>query len=296
MRSQAMRYSMIAATVFGILGMAWGQDDVPPPPRPATPRPAPTDPSITDQIKRAEEVLDTLKAISKKLEETKAAEESDDSAAYHRAVGSIVSIIAIDRNWDTYQGAGIVIDEKRGDILTAYHVIGDDRPIVAILPERDKGGQVITAPDHYQNVLPSGCAVVLGWSKSRDLALIRWKTPHTGLKALPMAAQGAAPGRAVFGIGCGNNAWWQSSSGAIRSVATETYTSTDGLKVSARVISTTVPVNPGDSGGALISRSGELLGVMVSYRKDLNAVSKSIDLSEIRDFIKEIRKLRKEEP
>ena len=289
MRNQMMRYSVIAVTTFVLIGTAWGLDDVPAPSKPA-------EPSITDQIKQAEDALNTLKAIRKKLEETKA-DEPDDAAAYNQAVGSIVSIMAIGRDWSEFQGAGIVIDEKRGDILTCYHLIGDDRLVMGVLPERDKNGQIITTVEHYGNrLIPAGCLVVLGWDRTRDLALLRWKTPRTGLKALPIAAQGATPGKAVFGIGCGNDTWWQFSSGTVRSVGDESYTSSDGQKVGGRLINTSVPVNPGDSGGALISRSGELLGVMVSYRKDLNAVSKSIDVAEIRQFIAAIRKMRKEEP
>ncbi len=278
MRSALLRYSLIIAGVVAIVGTTWAGDDA------------------ADQAKKPEATPSTLEAAKKDGDVAGAAvqmDQPDDAVVFQRAVNSIVALRTIDRNWDNREAAGVVIDEKRGDILTAYHVIGDDRLALAYLPVRDKGGHIITNRDHYVlRAQEDGC-IVLGSDKTRDLALLRWKMPHMGLKALSLGKT-AGPGQAVFGIGNGAGMLWRYTPGSVRSVGKENYTDNDGGAVSACIVSSTLAVDPGDSGGGLISRSGELLGVMVSYRKDLNLVSKSIDISEVKDFIREVREKRKE--
>lgn len=224
-------------------------------------------------------------------------DEPDNAEAYQRTVGSVVLISTVDRNWDTSFGTGIIIDAQRGDILTAYHVVGAGRLVVAITPALNKDGEIITDVHHYENATTAvaGRCIVLAQNVGHDLALIRLKTPRAGLKALPLAAKSASPGQPLFGIGHGAGMLWRFSGGTARSISDDSYTSSDGQKVSGRLLRTSCAVDPGDSGGPLVSRGGELLGVMVSMRKDLNLVQNSIDVSEVREFIQAARVMLKED-
>lgn len=208
-------------------------------------------------------------------------DEPDNSVAYQQVVGSVVYIKAIDHNWNFYSGTGVVVNAERGEILTAFHVV-DDCLCAAMPPIRDKQGDIVTDPARYSNIDDASQCVVVATLEGRDLALIRWKQPRKGLKAIPVAAKSASPGQSLFCIGNGANMRFRYSGGSCRQVAEESYTTTADQKISAKILTTSCPIDGGDSGSPVLSRSGELLGIVSSTRKDLNQIHHSIDLSEIR--------------
>jgi hypothetical protein len=53
-----------------------------------------------------------------------------------------------------------------------------------------------------------------------------------------------------------------------------------------RLVETQSPVNPGDSGGPVVDDELQLVGVTDSYTAGERLVSQSIDVSEVRDFLK----------
>jgi hypothetical protein len=55
--------------------------------------------------------------------------------------------------------------------------------------------------------------------------------------------------------------------------------------VEFRVIETTTPINPGDSGGPVVNDRGELVGIAASHRTDARLVSHTIHVSELQSLL-----------
>jgi serine protease Do len=217
-----------------------------------------------------------------------AQEKEDQSAPYQRAVDSVVIVWSFDRNWDLSTGTGVVID---GDhILTAYHVIAGG-PSEIDLPERTKGGDLVTDKGFYMNRPGMQCRIVAADPK-RDLALLRIKREKPpAMKALSMAAKSASPGSAVFTIGNDiGGSLFHYSGGNVRQVYQDRWRFTrSGQQVEARTVEMTVPINPGDSGGPILNQKGELVGINSAMVTSATQVQKGIDITEIRAFLDEYR-------
>ena len=186
----------------------------------------------------------TALAVTGALGNPVRADEPDNSDAYQKAVGSVVYIQAVDRHWNIYGGTGVVINAERGEILTAFHVVGNDRVVTAELPCRDKNGEIITDVQHYAGMnIESACVTVVTY-EGHDLALIRWKTPPKDLKAIRLSAKSASPGASVFCIGNGASMLFRYSGGSVRQLADESYTTTSKQEIKARILTTRLPDRP----------------------------------------------------
>lgn len=210
--------------------------------------------------------------------------------AYRKAIDSVVWIVAFDRGWEKCFGTGVVVDPERGYILTAYHVIQSDRLATAVFPERDAEGAVIGKADRYLYSSLKTCAVEICDPKC-DLALLRLKESAIKPKAMPLAARSPGPGAALFTIGndAGAGVLWRYSGGSVRQVYDDRYRFTSGQEITARVVEMTVPINPGDSGGPIVNRYGELVGINSAIVPEHNQVHKGIDVSEIRAFLQKVQ-------
>jgi S1-C subfamily serine protease len=136
-------------------------------------------------------------------------------------------------------GSGIIIDNS-GYILTNFHVIANQEQNTKVIL---KGGEELA------------CTVVRV-NEYADLALLKVDKTFTSSFNLPTAA-GYSAGMDVFAIGTPNSVeLGQTLSKGIISGVRNTEDS--------EWIQTDVSVNPGNSGGALIDRNGNLLGVVNS--------------------------------
>lgn len=210
--------------------------------------------------------------------------------AYRKSVDSVARIVAFDKEWEPSLGSGVVVDADKGYVLTAYHVVGADRLVMLHLPIRGKDGEVVTDLPAYTDAFLK-CLVVARDAR-RDLALLKIKAGEIKegappLKALPLAARSVPPGAAVFTIGGDWRCLWRFAGGHVRQVYQERWAFEDGQAVEARVIAMTVPLNPGDSGGPIIDRRGDLVGINSAVVKDANQMQKGIDVAEIRAFLEE---------
>jgi len=59
------------------------------------------------------------------------------------------------------------------------------------------------------------------------------------------------------------------------------------LRIRARMVTVTNPINPGDSGGPLIDRRGYQVGVCESGRNGVQNVNNCVDITEVRGFLNE---------
>ena len=225
----------------------------------------------------------------------------DQAAAYAKAVRSVVGVICTAANGDVHRGTGVVVlttdvvsaegVTKLSLVATAEHVISEGGPVEVILPIRDDRGAVVGTPDTYKG-REKRC-LVKSRSHDRDLALLL--VAHTeSVEAIGIALRANA-GEQVFTIGAGSDVLWHYAGGHVRQVYNGAFKTHD-TNVKARLLDMTIPVNPGDSGGPVISQSGKLVGINLSTDRASNQVNTAVEVSEIFKFMKETMSERQTPP
>jgi len=139
-------------------------------------------------------------------------------------------------------GSGILISND-GLIITAYHVI-----------ENAKGVAVKTSKGAF-NVR------VLAADKPNDLVLLQIKDAKGEFTAAPLAPSAKVKlGQTVFTLGFPNSAL----QGFNVKMTKGEISSTSGIQDDPRQFQISVPVQPGNSGGALLDEQGNVIGIVVA--------------------------------
>jgi serine protease DegQ len=145
-------------------------------------------------------------------------------------------------------GTGVVIDDK-GDILTNLHVIhSTDRWVITFFDGSTSEATVV-------NVQPEN-----------DLAVIRARTQPDDLKPATLASTADLyPGDTVVAVGFPFGIGPSVSSGVVAGLKREFDDPTDKDKATlTNLIQFTAAVNPGNSGGPLVNRDGEVVGIVTA--------------------------------
>jgi S1-C subfamily serine protease len=136
-------------------------------------------------------------------------------------------------------GCGVIFD-KEGLILTTASVVGYTEHV-----------EVVTHDGHKLR------AAVVGIDPESDIAVV--KVDRTDLKPAPFGSGGGIrPGSMIFVLG---NAF-----GSLPSVSMGVVSNVTGPVVDARgdaVLRLSVPINPGDIGGPVVSSGGEVIGIVI---------------------------------
>lgn len=216
----------------------------------------------------------------------------DGEEVYKRSINACVFITGIDsKSGGAWEGSGTLIDAKKRLVLTNYHVVGPLEYVHVMFPMFNTRGEMRNDKSEYQKAVQDGKAIkakVLCSDKEKDLAVIELEFLSKEAKAIPMADKAPGPGASIHSIGNpgASKLAWVYTPGNIRQVGNENYlignprTPIGRFEINCKIISTTSPVNPGDSGGPLLNRRGELVGVTHATNKDDN-ISKFIDISEV---------------
>ena len=145
-------------------------------------------------------------------------------------------------------GSGVIIDQ-RGYIVTNYHVLGGARGEVA--PE-----------GHYTVTLANGSsfrATIVGTDAPDDLAVLKITAPQ--LRHLPLANSDALKvGQFVLAVG-NPLGYSQTVTFGIVSTLRRTVAENGPASFIPDMLQTSAPINPGDSGGALVDLQGRLVGI-----------------------------------
>jgi len=150
------------------------------------------------------------------------------------------------------QGTGFAISSE-GHIVTAYHVI--------------KGAQTIKV---YLSKESFVVAQILHSDPMNDLAILKIEKPTSSfLKVAPMRS--VKTGDRVFTIGCPMS----SLLGEEAKYTEGVVSSLSGLKGASSFLQITVPVQPGNSGGALVNEKGEVVGVITATAAILPFIEES---------------------
>ena len=201
-------------------------------------------------------------------------------------------------------GTGFVIDIKERLVITARHVIenvtGGIASNIEVVFAQTKDGDIIAESKYYQTnrqKLAVRCKVVYENTR-RDMAILQLEKLPANIKALELAPKPARPGQRVHVVGNSSEPFGAVLSycqGYVRNVFHWDY-------MGARVVSTQIPANKGDSGGPMVNDLGQVVGfcAMSTTAEPLPKTSPfynfqvtelSICVSEIRAGLKEMRGL-----
>jgi S1-C subfamily serine protease len=193
-------------------------------------------------------------------------------------------------------GSGSLIDVPKRLVLTNYHVVGEAKTIAVFFPQFDKSKQLISDKEFYFNQLRSKSGhlegEVIARSSRQDLALVRLPALPPGATAVRLAKDGLGPGDQVHSIGNpgASGALWVYTPGSVKTVykrSIMTGTEERQFQLNARIVETTSPVNPGDSGGPVFNSTGELAAVTQGHLSEeaARSISVFIDISEVRGLL-----------
>lgn len=181
---------------------------------------------------------------------------------YQKAGPAVVLLLCVDKQGAGELGTGSFIDAQ-GRILTNAHVVLDasGRPFEKIRvyrkPARLTGDSKIDLADP----LP---ARLLKWDRGLDLALLELEEKPEGIAPLAFGDSDAVEaGESVVAIGHPEQGGlWTLTQGVLSTVIADL----GGVK-GKDVFQTDASINRGNSGGPLIARSGELIGVNTSMAR-----------------------------
>lgn len=199
-------------------------------------------------------------------------------------------------------GTGFVIDTKDRLVITARHVVenitGGMASNIEVMFPQTRDGDIITESKFYQTNrarLAIRCKVIYE-STRRDMAVLQLEKLPPDIKALELAPKQARPGQRVHVVGNSSEPFGAVLSycqGYVRNVFHWDY-------MGARVVSTQIPANKGDSGGPMVNDLGQVVGFCAMSTTgekapktspffDFQVTELSICVSEIREGLKEMR-------
>lgn len=169
---------------------------------------------------------------------------------YEEIGPSVVNIVSTTVSYDFFYnsvpskgvGSGVILD-KKGNIITNYHVIEDSQRLDVTLYDGSR----------YS-------AEIAGVDPNNDLAVIRIKAPQTKLKPVVLGdSSEMRVGQKVLAIGNPFGLERTLTVGIVSSLG-RTMRAENGRLISG-IIQTDAAINPGNSGGPLLSGDGLMIGV-----------------------------------
>ncbi|WP_376793777.1 S1C family serine protease [Thermogemmatispora sp.] len=140
-------------------------------------------------------------------------------------------------------GSGVIID-KRGYIVTNYHVVENAQQIEVVLAD----GTHLAAQ-------------VAGTDPADDLAVVKINPPSNITVATLGDSSKLQVGQEVLAIGNPLGETQTVTHGIISALGRTVSEEGQGSAVIANAIQTDAPINPGNSGGALVDLSGNVIGI-----------------------------------
>src|SRR5262249_36673345 len=191
-------------------------------------------------------------------------------------------------------GSGSLIDTEKRYVITNYHVVTDKQVVYAQFPKYIKG-KLETDKKTYKDTAIAGKAIkakVLHYDIKRDLALIQLEKIPAGTPAIPLAKNSPRQGTTAWNIGRPGKVEqvFSITEGKVRSVGIENHLVSgpggdDAFRVQCKMVTTTNPTNPGDSGGPLFNSKGHQVAVTESGSVGAQQVNRFVDVTEVRAFL-----------
>lgn len=184
----------------------------------------------TNLIQTQTKVDTSINSLSSQIEQVKLSASSDFSEIIEDSINSVVTI-----RTDVAQGTGFIINDE-GYIVTNAHVLSGGHRVVAITSEK----QTITAE-------------FIGYDADFDLALLKIPGSYNSLSLGD--SDEIQIGEKVIAIGNPLGLQFSVSEGIVSAVDRQ------GLNELEAYIQTDAALNPGNSGGPLINKNGEVIGI-----------------------------------
>jgi S1-C subfamily serine protease len=173
-----------------------------------------------------------------------AEQEAQMQALYERAAPSVVFL-----SNEQGMGSGFFVSAD-GLILTNRHVVGKSKSVNVVLQDGQKyTGQVIEYAE-----------------RDLDLALVKINIANTPW--LKLISGGIKVGSFVASVGHGEGGIWTFNTGMVSNIYP--------VGASHPVFQTQIPLNPGCSGGPVINRQGEVVGIVTAGIVKANSVNFAI--------------------
>jgi S1-C subfamily serine protease len=225
-----------------------------------------------------------------------AAQELSQVEVYDKCVKSSVFIVTPIKG-GMAMGSGSLIDAQKRYVLTNYHVVGDSDMVYVQFPVRQKDGSLMTDKKSYISRIPAGQALrgkVLFRDKSRDLSIVQLDRLPPDTPAMKLAKTSPRVGEALINIGNPGkvNQTFSMGRGEVRGVGMEdmvVHGDDEVLRIKAKMVTVSIPTNPGDSGGPVIDSRGYQVAVTESGYSGAaaQAVNSCVDITEVRAFLSE---------
>ncbi len=221
-----------------------------------------------------------------------AADAEDSSKVYQTVLKSIVWIHSARDKGKVATGTGTLIDKQRRLILTNFHVVGTNDRVTVLFPAY-RGMKLIAERDYYVDRLRREGGIrgrVVVRDRTHDLAIVQLESLPENIQALPLAADGVAPGQSVHSVGNpgDSGALWVYTPGRVRQLYHKKWKAQlgeDTVHFEADVIETDSATNPGDSGGPLVNDKAQLVGVTQGGAINARLLSTFIDVTEVKALL-----------
>ena len=172
-------------------------------------------------------------------------------------------------------GAGVFITAK-GHILTNYHVIKNTNDLEVIAKSSDLKN---TSYKEFE---------ILKIDETKDLALLKLLNTNTNFNFIQISLVVPKIGSNSHAIGHPKGEEWSYSKGYIAQKNKDyIWHYKDGSKMIGNTYQIQNPISKGNSGGPLLNDSGNLIGINTFITKDDEALSYSIGVKDIIEFLAE---------
>jgi hypothetical protein len=186
----------------------------------------------------------SLMLLTVPLSAQKSAVLSDATVIFKRAKAATAIVMAGEGAGRLNSIATGVVISKNGILLTAYHAVKGASEVQVRLAD----GEI------FDNV------ELLGVDQRRDVAALRISAG--GLAPLPLgSAANLVQGDPIYAVTNANGLSWSATEGIISAV--RLANEVPGAGTGYELLQFTAPVAPGSSGGALVDRTGALVGIIV---------------------------------
>jgi S1-C subfamily serine protease len=143
-------------------------------------------------------------------------------------------------------GTGVVVDDK-GDILTSLHVVADAVGIHLTFADGSRSD-----------------ATIVGQRPEDDIAVLRANNPPANLVPATLGSPGSVRvGSEAFVVGNPFGLYGSMSVGVVSGLG-RSFEAPDSGRVIHGLIQVDAAVNPGNSGGPLLNRDGQVVGIVTA--------------------------------
>jgi hypothetical protein len=174
----------------------------------------------------------------------------------------------------TAQGTGVLVDKRERLVVTAWHLVRDQKNLHVLFPLYDEQ-HLLTAPLAYQERYKHGQTLrarIIAADPVRDLAVLQLDSVPQGAREVSFAADLPRNDDDVYFLGNPQvkNILWDRGAGKVRGIGVKNWTFPTGQEVSLGVIEveTARGLESGFSGGPVVNAAGELIAITIAAREE----------------------------